>query len=128
MAPTVSPRSAGAATLACERLDVYRVALEFQALATTILRSRGLGSLRDQLDRASTSILMNISEGAGRLSNADERSFDVIARGSAMECLAILDVLELRGQLTMEAHRHGRDKLARIVRMLSRLVTRFSRT
>jgi hypothetical protein len=44
-----------------------------------------------------------------------------------MECAAIFDVLELRGHIVKEAHRHGRDKLVRIVRMLSRLITRFGR-
>ena len=35
-----------------ERLDVYRVALEFQALASSIALPQGRRELRDQLDRA----------------------------------------------------------------------------
>ena len=43
----------------CERLDVYRVAVEFQLLAASIVGGRRLGALRDQLDRASVSIVLN---------------------------------------------------------------------
>ena len=43
----------------CERLDAYRVAVEFQLLAASIGSGRRLGALRDQLDRASVSIVLN---------------------------------------------------------------------
>jgi transcription elongation factor len=41
----------------CERLDVYRVAVAFQLQAAAICSGRRLGALRDQLDRASVSIV-----------------------------------------------------------------------
>jgi hypothetical protein len=44
-----------------QRFDVYRVALEFQALVPGLLPRRGYAALRDQLDRASASILLNIA-------------------------------------------------------------------
>lgn len=80
-----------------ERLDVYRVALEFQVLAAGFCRRRGLGALRDQLDRASVSIVLNIAEGAGRVAPAQKAQFYTIARGSAVESGAALDLLLLRG-------------------------------
>jgi hypothetical protein len=46
-----------------ERLDVYRVALEFQALASSIRLPQGRRELRDQLDRAALSIVLNTAEG-----------------------------------------------------------------
>jgi hypothetical protein len=49
-----------------QRFDVYRVALEFQERVPLLLPRRGYAALRDQLDRASSSILLNIAEGAGR--------------------------------------------------------------
>ena len=52
--------------LEIERLDVYRVSQDFVAFVAPVLKARGTGSLRDQLDRASASIVLNIAEGAGR--------------------------------------------------------------
>ena len=45
-----------------ERLDVYRVALEFQALASSIALPQGRRELRDQLERAALSIVLNTAE------------------------------------------------------------------
>jgi four helix bundle protein len=75
------------------------------------LESRQVGALRVQLDRASASIVLNLAEGAGRRTAADKCGFYVIARGSAMECAAILDVLASRGVLSAEAHGRGRGLL-----------------
>jgi hypothetical protein len=46
-----------------ERLDVYRVALEFQGLAASIALPAGRRELRDQLDRAALSLVLNTAEG-----------------------------------------------------------------
>lgn len=51
-------------------------------------------NIRDQLSRASTSILLNIAEGSGRFSKKDKRHFFVIARASGLECMALFDVIE----------------------------------
>src|SRR5262245_48971370 len=92
-APATAPGPAPAPTeplLDAERLDVYRAALEFLGLAGSLRFGRGLAELRDQLDRASMSIVLNIAEGAGRRSTPDRGRFFAIARGSATECAAIL--------------------------------------
>jgi four helix bundle protein len=60
-------------------------------------------SAGDQLERASSSIVLNIGEGAGRFSGPDQARFFVIARGSATECAAVLDVLRVR-RLATAAH------------------------
>ena len=122
--PDAGPGACEPAFLDCERLDVYRVAVEFQILAASIGSGRRLGALRDQLDRASVSIVLNIAEGAGRRTPADKAHFFTIARGSATECAAILDLLAARGFLTSPVHRHGRGLLVRIVQMLTRLIAR----
>jgi four helix bundle protein len=51
-----------------ERLDVYAVALDFVVLADGVVERlpRGRAHLADQLSRASTSIVLNIAEGAGK--------------------------------------------------------------
>ena len=105
----------------CERLDVYRVAIEFQLLAASIGSGRRLGALRDQLDRASVSIVLNVAEGSGRFAPADKAHFYLIARGSAMECLAALSLLHARSLVSPDVHRRARALLTRIVAMLTRL-------
>jgi four helix bundle protein len=54
-----------AAPLDVDRMDVYRVAREFDVFAVRVLPRRGCASLREQLQRASSSIVLNIAEGAG---------------------------------------------------------------
>jgi four helix bundle protein len=110
-----------------ERFDVYRVALEFQGLVPRLLPRRGYAHLRDQLDRASASVLLNIAEGCGRSSRPDKAHFYRIARGSAMECAAVLDLLLSRGLIAVALHRHGRGLQLRVTQMLSKLVRRMQR-
>jgi four helix bundle protein len=110
------------AVLDLDRLDAYRVAVEFAALAARLRVTPA--SLRDQLDRASASIVLNIAEGAGRPSAADRAHFYAIARGSAFECAGVLDVLHARGALATSAHVDARTLIVRIVQMLSRMTLR----
>jgi len=127
-APPAVAAPSSAALLDAERLDCYRLAIEFQALAGGLLpRRAGLAALRDQLDRASVSIALNIAEGAGRFSPADKARFYAIARGSATECAAIVDVVLSRGLGSVSACRQARSLLVRIVQMLTRLNTRMAR-
>ncbi len=117
LAPALTDRST---VLELDNLDVYRVSLEFQRLTATLL-SRAHGELRSQLDRAALSVSLNVAEGCGRRSHADRRRFDSIARGSALECAAILDVMAGRARLALSDLRHGRALLVRIVQMLTKL-------
>jgi four helix bundle protein len=76
-------------------MDVYRRALEFVRMAASI-RQRllpGHGALADQLDRAAVSIALNIAEGAGEFARKEKARFYRIARRSATECAAVLDVV-----------------------------------
>jgi len=109
-----------------ERLDCYRVALEFQVLVSGLL-PKGQATLRDQLERASVSVVLNTAEGAGRRSRRDKRRFYSMARGSAMECAAVLDLLAARQLAAADQCQHGRALLVRIVQMLTRLEQRMSR-
>ena len=129
MAQTIpNPEPAGARSaphLDCERLHCYRVAVEFQVLAARLVASRRVGAtLRDQLDRASVSIVLNVAEGAGRRFARDKANFFTIARGSATECAAVLDLLLARGLLSPADHRYGRGLVVRVVQMLTRLIAR----
>ena len=122
--PTSEPLACADVSLDAERLDVYRVAVEFQVLATGLLPGGRWPVLRDQLERASASIALNIAEGCGRLSAPDKARFYGIARGSATECAAILELLLARGLLASPSYRRGRILLVRIIQMLTRLSAR----
>ena len=97
--------------------------MEFQAVAAG-LAARADAILRDQLLRASVSIVLNIAEGAGRRSRRDKARFYSMARGSAAECGAILYLLRARGVASEAEYASSRKLIVRIVQMLSRLAAR----
>ena len=111
-------------SLAHERLDVYKCAIEFFALSTRIIAVLPLGYafLGDQYKRAALSIPLNIAEGAGKPNgSADSKRSYNIARGSAMECGAILDSLRVLEIADGELIRQGKRLLVRVVAMLTRM-------
>ena len=105
----------------CERLDVYRIAVKFHRSLVPLRQVRGAADLRDQILRASESIVLNIAEGAGRFGADDKRRFYRIANGSAMECAGALELLHSRNILSDAGYQARRDLLIRIVQMLARL-------
>jgi four helix bundle protein len=80
--------------------------------------------LRDQLERASLSTVLHIAEGAGRRSRRDKARHYAIARGSAMECAATVDVLRGRGLIGADDASRCRSYYVRVVQMLTRLQQR----
>ena len=98
-----------------ERLDVYRLALDFLVFAHQVIERlpRGRSHLCDQLTRASTSFVLNLAEGAGKHSRADKRRYYVSARGSATESAALLDVLSRLALLDEAGHKTGKEMLVR---------------
>ena len=67
----------------------YNLAVTFYRTARTLHLPR---HLKEQLDRAASSIVLNLAEGAGRQSKADQKRFYTIAFGSLRECQAILEL------------------------------------
>src|SRR5207244_8186040 len=110
-----------------ERLDVYQEAIAFCGWVEDLLSEVTVkASAKDQLDRASTSIPLNIAEGNGKFSYADRARFLEIARGSALECAASVDVLAVRKLITDERVIPAKEQLVRIVNMLVGMLKRFS--
>ena len=112
-----------------EKLDVYQLSLEFITWVTPLLAaiketSSPTREVRDQLDRASLSILLNIAEGNGKRKVAVRAKFFDDARGSATECAACLDAVVAKGLTNPEAVSEGKRLLVRIVAMLTRLIER----
>ncbi len=106
-----------------EKLDVYRLAIGYVAWVYEIAaRLEGVHrAARDQWLRASQSIPLNIAEGNGKTADADRRRYFEIARGSAMECAAIQDVLVVGKALTEADSQIRKTELDRMAAMLNRL-------
>jgi len=102
---------------------VYRCAVEFLGCSAALceLVPKGYGSLIDQLRRAALSVPLNIAEGSGRVGGDAGRLY-AIARGSALECAAILDAMETVGVPNPEKLAKPRELLDRIVAMLTVLL------
>ena len=107
-----------------EKLHAYKKSVEFadSVLTATEDFPRGYGFLADQLNRASVSIATNLAEGNGRFTKADRRHFFTIARGSAQECVPLLDLAANRGFLSQDSHVNLRARLDEISRMSSGLI------
>ena len=105
-----------------ERLDVYQAAVSFVEIAFRLIDRlpRGHATLADQFRRASISVPLNIAEAAGK-AHAERSHFHRIARGSAMECGAILDVVRILRIAPNQEIDGGKERLVRIVSMLTRM-------
>ncbi|MBI4574772.1 MAG: four helix bundle protein, partial [Planctomycetes bacterium] len=93
--------------------------LAFDRLAVTLLRRlpRGCAGLSDQLARASAGVALSIAESAGRR-GADRAYHARIARGSALESGAVVDLLAHRCEVAPAVHAEARSLLARVNAML----------
>ena len=66
----------------------------------------------------------NIAEGSGKFTGKDQTRFHDIARGSALECGACLDVLVAMEGAEVEDVSDGKELLVEIVAMLTGLAQR----
>lgn len=107
-------------------MDVYQTAIEFVVLADDIVEQlpRGRAYLNDQLHRAALSITLNIAEGAGEYAIEEKARFYRMAKRSATECAAILDVCERLKLVDDQQGAKGRELLTRIVAMLVKMARR----
>lgn len=102
-----------------EKLKVYQSAIRFVTWSTDLLAdTTAKAAARDQLDRASTSVPLNIAEGNGKFAIRDRCRFLEIARGSALECAACLDVLVAKRLVEEKTIRPGKEQLLEVVSML----------
>ena len=106
-----------------EKLEVYQEALRFATWCEPVLeRTPKAASVRDHLDRASTSILLNIPEGNGKFTPSDRCKFFDIARGSTLECAGCLDLLFIKKLLTEQELDEGKSRLKSIVCLIVGLI------
>lgn len=112
-----TPSATDRPSLDHERLDCYRVALDFAKMVPALTHATR-ASLRDQLERAAASICLNIAEGCGRRTRRDRLHFFSIAQGSGMECAAAIDLLRVSGQVTFADATRAKHKVTRVIQML----------
>ncbi len=91
-------------------------------LSTPIEGTARIGEVKDELDRASISIALNIVEGNGKFTQKDRCKFFDVAHGSALETAAGLDILVAKAKVTAEQIRQGKESLQKIVRLLMGLI------
>jgi four helix bundle protein len=102
-----------------QKLEVYRKAQIFHVECNAILRiCKYERHVKDQLARASYSIVLNIAEGSGRMTPNDRRHFFTIARASIFECVAIFDIMLLENQIDSQLH----EKLMQLSIELSKML------
>jgi four helix bundle protein len=108
-----------------EKLDVYRLARETcRRIELQSRRWRGRPDLIDQIRRSSSSMPLNIAEGAGEFARKEKARFYRMARRSADECSAALDQLVDTGISRDDELQDIREMLNRIVSMLVKLIKR----
>ncbi|OGF46123.1 MAG: four helix bundle protein [Candidatus Firestonebacteria bacterium RIFOXYC2_FULL_39_67] len=107
-----------------EKLDVYRKSVDFAGKIGDLTRNfqRGNYYLADQLNRASLSIAANIAEGNGRYHKLDRASFFRISRGSAFECVPILEICKRKELIDNVKNEELKKDIEDISKMLSGLI------
>ena len=106
-----------------EKLRVYQASIEFLVWLQTILeRIPKRHAVYNQLDKASTSIPLNIAEGNGKFTPRDRCKYFDIARGSAFECAAALDVVVAKDILKENEIIPGKEILLNVISMLVGLI------
>ncbi len=109
-----------------EKLEVYQRATEWLATTSQLLNDmpKGNADLANQLRRAALSVPLNIAEGAGKTSKPDKKRFYSIARGSTLECAAILDAISILELGQPNTIKKGKSLLHEIAAMLTALTLR----
>lgn len=106
-----------------EKLQVYQLSIDLVVLANELVEHlpKGRGYLADQLQRAATSVPLNIAEGAGEYSRPEKSRFYRMAKRSATECAAIFDVCDRLRLIKRAEYEKGREILVHITNMLTKL-------
>lgn len=112
-----------------EKLDVYQAAIDLVILINTVVENlpRGRAYLADQLQRAGSSVPLNIAEGSGEFSANEKIRFYRMAKRSATECAAILDICRRLEIIDENNYTKSRELLMRIVAMLIKIAKAFDK-
>lgn len=106
-----------------EQFPVYIAAEELYTRLHPVMKCRTVPMhLRNQLDRAASSIALNIAEGAGKFSSREKKKFYLTSRASAQESLAIVRLMMRREYISQSEYEDLVGRLNTICRMLSGLI------
>jgi four helix bundle protein len=95
-----------------QKLDVYQLALEYLDWVYSLSKkfpSQENFNLTSQLQRAATSIVLNISEGSTGQSDAEQNRFLGLAMRSYLETIACLDIAQRRAYLDVDEVNHATE-------------------
>lgn len=110
-----------------QQLEVYKKAKSFHQNTKKIVAKKNLEIYeKDQLKRASFSIVLNLAEGSGRYTNRDRRNFFVITRSSVFECVAAIDVLRDDKVITDNEYLQLENQADELSRMLYSMIKNLS--
>jgi four helix bundle protein len=106
-----------------EKLVAYQRSIQFVAWASQLMEEIPPKlAVSDQLDRASTSVSLNLAEGNGKYTAPDRCRYFESARGSALECAACLDVLVAKGKCSADQIQSGKSLLYETVCLVVGLI------
>jgi four helix bundle protein len=107
-----------------ENLEVYKKAFASNKTIYHFLKGNKSipGYAKDQLGRASLSIMLNIAEGSAKFGSKDRRSFYVTARGSAFECAALITFLNDERELPTDTFEQLSGAYEEISKMLFTMI------
>src|ERR1035437_2404818 len=107
-----------------ENLEVYKKAYTANQKVYRLLKGNKSipGYAKDQLGRASLSIMLNIAEGSAKFSNKDRRNFYVTARGSTFECASLTTFLHEEGEIPNDLKSELTSFYEEISRMLFTMI------
>lgn len=105
-----------------EGLIVYKKSREFRQLLKPYFSKIRDRFLRDQLQRASLSIILNLTEGAGKYSSKEKINYFRISRGSAFECVPLLQELKDDGVMPTDKYLEMYGRLEELAKMISGLI------
>jgi len=107
-----------------ENLEVYKKAYTTNQTVYRLLKgNKDIPRFaRDQLGRASLSIMLNIAEGSAKFSKRDRKNFYVTARGSAFECASLISFLNDEGEIAQEKKVELSSSYEEISRMLFAMI------
>jgi four helix bundle protein len=107
-----------------QKLEVYKKAFLLNQSVYTFIKehSKIPAYAKNQLGRASLSIVLNIAEGSAKFTKKDRRSFFVIARGSVFESAAMIDILYAENEISSELKKQLEQGLEEVSRMLYAMI------
>lgn len=109
-----------------ERLEAYQGSLQFVSWFHALPGAAELSSrLFRQIDRAATSIVLNIAEGNGRPLEGDHRQFLATAEASVVKAATFLDLCQRTAEVDRSQRESGMtllERVALLVRGLARAV------